>query len=155
MADPRDFNGYDGIGAEYPSFKADDFGTGTATIIFDATKAGGSAQVGLAVTLVSNAGEIDLTSDGETVLGKLIKVEADGRCTVQVEGGMTLPAGASATVDAGTKIVGALGAASAKGYIRSIAATASTFAQATATETQRGRGMIFDSSVTTAVQVYL
>lgn len=155
MADPRDFNGYEGIGAEYPSFKADDFGTGTATIIFDGTKAGGSTQVGLAVTLVSNTGEIDLTSDGDRVLGKLIKVEADGRCTVQVTGGMTLPAGASATVDAGTKIVGALGASSAKGYIRSMTATTGSYVQGTATEAQKATGLIFDSSVTTAVQVWL
>lgn len=118
-----------------------------STITYDVTKANGSAQVGLAVTLSGN-NTIKLTEDGEFVLGKLLKVEADGMATVQVGGFVDLPGGASASLTRGKAIVGALGAASAKGYIREVAT-------ATAAELGRQRGYIHDVADTTKVGVYL
>jgi hypothetical protein len=67
---------------------------------------------------------------------------------VQIEGGMTLPGGASATLTRGSAIVGALGASSAKGYIRSAAS-------GTAAELIKARGMIFNNADTANVAVFL
>lgn len=114
-----------------------------ATIVYDADEDGGSAQVGLAVSIESD-NVVTLAGSGENVLGKLIAVDSDGFCTVQHSGFMTLPGGASATLTAGLKIVGDLGAASAEGYI-----------QAVSTEDTVSRGMIIDASTATAVVVLL
>jgi len=81
------------------------------------------------------------------VLGKLIKVESDGFCVVQTEGYMTLPGGTSATLTAGSKIVGDL-LVSAEGYIRVVAT-------GTAAELGVARGIIVDATTTTAVLVKL
>lgn len=114
-----------------------------ATIVYDSTEENGSAQVGLAVSIESD-NLITLVGDGENVEGKLIKVESDGFCVVQVEGEMTLPGGDGATLTAGLKIVGDLGAAAAEGYIQAVAAQHTV-----------SRGTIIDASVTTAVVVRL
>lgn len=146
MADPRITPGYNGARRDGMPFIIDD-----STITFDATKAGGSAQVGLAVTLSAN-GTIALAVDASPILGKLESVEWDKRATV-IEGPgayVTLPGGNAATLTPGTKIVGALGAASAKGYIRSASAS-----EATAVEAQLARHTIIDSGTTTAVVVRL
>src|SRR6185295_18166128 len=103
--------------------------------------------VDLTVTLSTHK-TIALTADGNAVEGKLVKVEADGKATVQVGGFMSLPGGASATLTPGTAIVGALGAASAKGYVRSAAS-------GTAAELIKCRSRIVDASDTTAVVVAL
>jgi hypothetical protein len=148
MADPRALFAAEGVGAEYISPKFD------STIVYDSTKSGGSASVGLGVTMVADK-QVGLTQDGDVVVGKLIRVQSDGFCTVQIHGGMTLPAGNGATVTFNSRIVGALGAASAKGFIRNIAATTGAYVQATATETQKARGIILDAATSTAVLVYL
>lgn len=117
------------------------------TIVYSATTAGGSAQVGLAVTLEGSQ-VVSLVGADEQVEGKLIKVESDGFCVVQVEGEMTLPGGNSATLTEGGKIVGALNPSSAEGYIKVAAA-------GTAAHHVVSRGTIIDSSVATAVVVRL
>lgn len=137
MADPRLSANLVGIGYQAVTIAHDD------TIVYDATKAGGAAQVGLAVTIESS-GTVSLVGDGENVFGKLIKVESDGFCVVQTGGYMTLPGGDGATLTAGLKIVGDLGAANAEGYI-----------QAVSTQHTVSRGMIIDSSTATAVVVSL
>lgn len=118
-----------------------------STITYDATKPNGSASVGLAVTLSAD-NTVALTADGNFVLGKLIKVERDGVATVQVSGFVTLPGGDSAALTRGKAIVGAVGAAAAKGYIREVAT-------ATAAELGVARGSIQASGTATAVQVFL
>lgn len=143
MADPRAAVSFEGIDGEYATYKID-----ASTITYDSTKQGGSAQVGLAVTVSANAGVIKLTEDGEAVEGKLISVEADGYATVQVGGYLTLPAGNGASTTRGKKIVGALGAASAKGYIREVAT-------ATAAELGVCRGRIVDAATSTAIVIDL
>lgn len=136
MADPRAAVDFEGIGREAVTIAHDN------TIVFDKTKANGSAQVGLAVTIESD-GVVSLVGDGENVFGKLISVESDGFCVVQTGGYMTLPGGTSATLTAGLKIVGDLLSA-AEGYI-----------QAVSTQHTVSRGMIVDASTTTAVVVRL
>lgn len=141
MSDPRDAVSFEGIGYEAETFVHD------GTIVYDATEEGGSAQVGLAVT---NEGSqtVSLVGDGENVLGKLIKVESDGKCVVQTGGYMELPGGVSATLTEGARIVGDLGADSAEGYIQAAAA-------GTAAHHVVSRGQIIDSSDATAVMVRL
>ena len=141
MSDPRNAVSFEGIGFEAETFVHD------ATIVYNSALAGGSAQVGLAVT---NEGSqtVSLVGDGENILGKLIKVEQDGKCVVQTGGFVTLPGGDGATLTEGTKIVGDLGVGSAEGYIRSVAT-------ATAAELGVARGQIIDSSTATAVVVRL
>lgn len=131
-----------GVVGAYRTYKIDD-----STITYDATKAGGSAQVGLAVTF-SAADTVALAADGDAIVGKLILVESDNKCNVMTEGTMALPGGASATLTLGTKIVGALGASSAKGYIRSAAS-------GTAAELIKARGRIENAGTATAVVVTL
>lgn len=141
MADPRLDVKFDELHARRTTYKIDN-----STITYDATKANGSDQVGLAVTL-SDDETVALAGDGEAIEGKLISVESDNYCTVQVGGYCTLPAGTSASLTNGKKIVGDLLVA-AKGYIREVAT-------ATAAELGVARGRIIDNSTTTAVVVDL
>jgi hypothetical protein len=149
LTNPRDTIKYDGILPVNLPFLID-----ASTITYLATATGGSASVGLAVTLSGNK-TIALCADGDQVLGKLILVEADGKATVQIGGAVELPAGDSATVTAGNKIVGALGASSAKGYIRDAVATAASPTQAQGNEARKSRHTILDAATTTAVVVFL
>jgi len=128
----------------FASFKIDN-----STIVYSAGSSGGAAatMIGHAVNL-SAADTVQLAGDGEAVLGKLIHVESDGMCTVQIAGAMTLPGGNSASLTLGKKIVGALDSLSAKGHIREVAT-------ATAAELGLCRGLILDAGTTTAVEVYL
>lgn len=141
MADPRLAVGFAEIGAAFASFKIDN-----STITYSATENGGSAQVGLAVTL-SAADTIALVADAGAVLGKLIHVESDNIATVQVAGGMTLAAGTGAALTLGKAIVGDLLVA-AKGYIREVNT-------AVAAELGVCRGYIVDGGTTTAVELIL
>ena len=131
-----------GVGGVYRTYKIDN-----STITYSATVAGGSSQVGLAVTF-SAADTVALAADADAIVGKLILVESDDKCTGMTEGTMTLPGGDSATLTLGATIVGALGAASAKGYIRSAAS-------GTAAELVKARGRIENNNTTTAVVVTL
>lgn len=140
MADPRDQVAFDGIGALNVTYKIDN-----STIVYSATEVNGSASTGLAVTLSGN-GTVALCADADEVIGKLISVSSDNKASVQVEGYMTLPGGSSATLTAGSRIAGDLGAASAKGYIRNSAASG---------EELVARGLIHDAATSTAVVVKL
>lgn len=142
MADPRNAVSFDGINATHETFLIDN-----STITYSATVTNGSSKVGLAVAL-SAAGTIETAGNGEEVLGKLIKVEADNKAVVQTGGYMTLPGGNGASLTLGKKIVGALNASSAEGYIREVAT-------GTAAELGVARGMIIDAGTTTAVVVRL
>lgn len=142
MADPRNTVAFEGINAEYVTFLIDD-----STITYSATTAGGSSKVGLAVAL-SASKTVETAGNGEEVIGKLVSVESDGKAVVQVGGYMSLPAGNGASLTPGKKIVGALNASSAEGYIREVAT-------GTAAELGVARGMIIDATTTTAVVVRL
>ncbi len=131
-----------GVGGQYRTYKIDN-----STITYDASKAGGSAQVGLAVTFSADD-TVALCADGDAVIGKIILVESDNKANIMTQGTMTLPGGASATLTRGAKIVGALGASSAKGHIRSAAS-------GTAAELVKARGYIENAGTATAVVVTL
>lgn len=142
MTDPRLAYAFDGMNGEYATFAID-----ASTITYLATAVGGAAAVGKAVKLSAD-NTVALSTDASDVLGKLIKVEADGRCTVQVGGFMTLPGGNSASLTLGKKIVGAVDAQSAGGFIREVNTGA-------AAELGVAQGAIIDNDTTTAVVVRL
>lgn len=142
MADPRLAVSFDGITGPVASYLIDD-----VSITYDATQAGGSAVVGRAVNL-SAGGTVQLAADATAVLGKLLRVEADGVALVQTGGYVTLPGGAAATLTLGRKITGAASAVPANGYIRQVDHTA-------AAELAVARGVIVDATDPTAVVVYL
>jgi hypothetical protein len=144
MADPRNIVGFEGLHEQFATFIIDN-----STITFDATLAGGAAatMIGKAVGFSADK-TIQLVGNGDFVLGKLLLVEQDLKATVQVEGCMSLPGGSSATLTDGTGIVGALGAASARGFIRSAAST-------TAAELLLQNGKIWDASDPTNTVVRL
>lgn len=139
MADPRAAVSHEGVGYHADTYPHD------ATIVFDATLVGGSAQVGLAVTLEDDD-LVTLVGDGEGVLGRLEKVESDGFCVVQTGGHMELPGGDGATLTPQSKIVGDLGTGAAEGYIQSAAA-------GTAAHHVVSRGVIVNAEDPTAVMV--
>lgn len=140
MSDPRKTVAYGEIGARRVTYKHDD------TIVYDKTKTGGSAQVGLAVTIESDD-TVTLVGNAEIVEGKLIEVYSDGFCSVQVGGYMELPGGDSATLTIASKIMGDLGPSSAEGYIQAISVDAAGAVV--------GRGRIVNNDTTTAVVVCL
>lgn len=144
MADPRAATDLQGIGIRVATYAIDG-----VTIVYDGTKANGAptTMIGKAVML-SAAKTVALTSDGAAVEGKLINVASDGFAAVQVGGYCDLPGGAAAALTLGKTIVGAVGAAAARGYIRETGT-------ATAAELGVGRGRIVDAGTTTAVMVDL
>ncbi len=139
---PRSGVIFDGITEPVASYLIDD-----ATITYDATEVGGSAQIGRSVNL-SAAGTVQLTPDAEVVLGKLLRVEADGVAAVQTNGYITLPGGVAAALTLGSKIVGAASAVPADGYIREVD-------PAVLAEVAVARGIIIDATDPTAVVVLL
>jgi hypothetical protein len=142
MADPRAIK-HDNLGDEpFATFDYDN-----STITYDETKQpGNSAAVGKAVTMIGNK-SIALVADGDLIVGRLERVEKDGRCRVKYRGHVRLPGGNGATLTVGTPVVGALGAASAKGFVRNAAATAA--------DALKKRGFITDVSDTTSVEIFL
>lgn len=149
MADPRLSPKFEQIDATYMTFKYDN-----STILYDATKTGGSAGFGLAV-LVSAAATVALVAADDRVAGKLWRVEADGSCQVQIGGACTLPQGSAVTTTPGKSFAGALGAASAKGFIKELALAGATYVQAEANNAQKARGIILDNTDTANVAVWL
>ena len=141
MANPRNVVDFTDIGAKRETYKIDN-----STILYDATKANGSAQVGLAVEL-STDDTVALTQDANRVLGKLLKVEADNKATVQTRGYTKFPSGAGATLTIGGAIVGDLDGAN-RGYVRLAAA-------ATLAEVANQRGIIINNDDTANVVVLL
>jgi hypothetical protein len=144
MANPRAGIGlWEEEGAEFQTFTFDD-----SSITYDVAYSGGSDVVGRAVTFNAAAGVIALAADAEFVLGRLVKVESDGKCTVQTKGIMELPGGAAAGLTLGKAIVGAASAAPANGYIREVDT-------AVAAELGVMQGHIWEATTTTAVVVKL
>lgn len=139
MANPRNIVKFDGIGRKGQTFLTDN------TISYDRDEPNGSAQVGLAVKMVS-AKTVGLTTDGSGVVGKIVRVESDDKAVIDTEGYIDFPGGEGATLTLGSKIVGDLGPDSAQGYVRSVAT-------GTAAELGVARGMIVDAGDTTKVMV--
>jgi hypothetical protein len=143
VADPRATVVLDDVG-EYEVYT---FLIDNSTITYSSSEVNGSASVGLAVKM-SAAKTVALAGDGDAVIGKLIQVFADNTATVQVGDVLVLPGGNGASLTLGKKIVGALNASSAAGYIREVAT-------GTAAELGKARGAILDAGTTTAVKVLM
>jgi hypothetical protein len=147
MANPRIVTGpRDGIG-----FRAETLRVDGSTLVYHSTAPMGidPAVLGRAVTLVTGSVDtVKLSGAGDVVYGKLDHIEQDGCCTVQIEGECKLPQGNAVTVVRGNRIVGALGPASAPGYIGPAVTTA-------ASDVAAGRHTVEDVAVTTAISVYL
>ena len=145
LATPRNIVGFEETAGPHDlTYKIDN-----STITYDATKANGAAatMIGKAVTL-SAADTVALAADGDAVIGKLLLVEGDNKCSVRTKGFVSLPGGNGASLTLGKKIVGALNASSEKGYIREVAT-------GTAAELGKARGFIQNAGDTTAVGVML
>jgi hypothetical protein len=145
MANPRRITGpLDGIGFRAATFVID----GSTIPAYDPAVALGSAVAGRAVGLVAGTqNAVELVAAGQDILGRLDHVESDGACVVQIEGECKLPQGNAVDVVRGDKIIGALGPASARGYIGPMSADV---AGASA-----GRHVVLDDAVATAISVML
>jgi hypothetical protein len=144
MPNPRNIINFDEVDVKYRTFKIDN-----STITYDATKAYGSAQAGvkLAVTL-SPDGTVALAADGDAVIGRLEKVEADLKASVAVGGCLAFKGGNAAPLTRGKKIVGALDPGTNKGFVRDVNT-------AVAAELGKARGAIYDLADTNNVIVEL
>ncbi len=133
---------YTGIDYDALTVKIDN-----STIVYDQTQPGGAAatMIGKAVTWSADD-TVALAADGDYVLGVLERVTDDGFATVQNDGFIKFPAGLAAVVTRGTGIVGATGAAAAKGYVRSVNT-------AVAAELGKMNGRVVNTADPTAVVV--
>ena len=102
---------------EHPFLVTTTFQGDGTTIKYDITKPNRSDAVGKAFKINSD-GKGELVSAGDEIDGKVISVDDDDKFTgAYMFGGLRLPLGNNATVARGDKIVGALGAGSAKGHV--------------------------------------
>ena len=105
---------------EHPFLVTTTFQGDGSTIKYDITKPNRSDAVGKAFKLNAD-GKGELVADGDEIDGKVIAVDDDHKFTAAyMFGGLTLPLGTGATVVRGDKVVGALGASSAKGHIKAV-----------------------------------
>ena len=89
-----------------------------STIKYDITKKNRSDAVGKAFKINAD-GKGELVADGDEIEGKVIDVEDDHKFTAAyMFGGLRFPLGDAQTVSKGDRIVGALGASSAKGHVK-------------------------------------
>lgn len=126
MPDPRLLVSFEGIDAAFASFKLDN-----VTLVIDVTQLGNLpvAQNLKAVSL-SAASTIQLCADADPLVGKIVGADPSGVTgelfgTVQIEGFCALPGGLAAALTLGFRIVGATGAAAARGFIRAAVAAES------------------------------
>ncbi|MDE0398877.1 MAG: hypothetical protein OXL96_13865 [Candidatus Poribacteria bacterium] len=107
---------------EHPFMVTTTFQGDGDTIKYDKTKDNRSDAVGKAFKINSD-GKGELVGDGDEIDGKVIAVDDDHKFTAAyIFGGLQLPLGNNATVKRGDKVVGALGAGSAKGHVKAVAA---------------------------------
>src|SRR5262245_49033885 len=106
------------------------------------TVANAATVVGRAVAMSADD-TVKLAADAEPIIGKLLKVEPDLGCTVQVRGFCELPGGTGATLTRGRRAIGAA-LAGAPGYIRVVNT-------ATAAELNGAGPIMINVGTTTAV----
>ena len=140
---------------EHPFLNTTTFQGDGVTIKYDATKPNRSDAVGKAFKLVGNKAE--LVEDGDEIDGKVIEVDDDHKFTgAYMFGGLRLPLGEGETVSRGDRVVGALGAGSARGHVKGApalpASPADEAALSTAvTATLKGSGKVVESDTTHAI----
>lgn len=105
------------------SFRADG-----DTIAYDKSAENRSTAVGKAFT-INTEGKAVLVSDGDEIIGKVLAVDDDNVMTgAYICAGLRLPLGDGQKVVRGDRLVGALGANSAKGYVKAVPAPPSAVA---------------------------
>ena len=103
---------------EHPFLVTTTFQGDGDTIKYDKSKPNRSDAVGKAFKL-NDDGKGELVADGDEITGKVIAVDDDHKFTgAYMFGGLRLPLGDGETVARGNKLVGALGASSAKGHVK-------------------------------------
>ena len=141
---------------EHPFLVTTTFQGDGTTIKYDITKPNRSDAVGKAFKINSD-GKGELVGDGDEIEGKVISVDDDHKFTgAYMFGGLRLPLGNGVTVKRGDKVVGALGASSAKGHVKgapAIPASASNEAAvlAAVTATLKGQGNVLNFDTTDAL----
>ena len=146
---------------EHPFLVTTTFQGDGDTIKYDSTKPNRSDAVGKAFKL-NDDGKGELVEDGDEIDGKVISVDDDHKFTgAYMFGGLRLPLGTGATVARGDKVVGALGASSAKGHVKAATAvtrpldTADEATVRTAVQTiadnAKGKGPVLESDTTHAL----
>jgi len=119
-----------------------------STLVFDRTVPRGTAAAGRAVGIKSTTDNVvELVADGQAILGRIERIEPDGKCVVQVGGYMKLPGGLAAALTRGGKLVGATGTAGARGYVRAAA-------PATLADVAAARGQVVEVVDPTNVGVF-
>jgi len=107
---------------EHPFVVTSSFIADGDTITYDKNAENRSAAVGKAFKINAD-GQAELVADGDEIVGKVLAVDEDNVITgAYICGGLRLPLGNSVTVARGNKLVGALGADSAKGFVKAVAA---------------------------------
>ena len=141
---------------EHPFLVTTTFQGDGDTIKYDITKPNRSDAVGKAFKINAD-GEGELVGNNDEIDGKVIAVDDDHKFTAAyMFGGLTLPLGTSATVARGDKVVGALGAESAKGHVKGAPAinagetTTATLAAAVVAA-QKGAGKVLEFDTTHAL----
>ena len=141
---------------EHPWLVTTTFQGDGITIKYDITKPNRSDAVGKAFKLNAD-GKGELVGNNDEIDGKVLAVDDDDKFTAAyMFGGLTLPLGNSATVARGDKVVGALGAGSAKGHVKgapAIDATETTTATlaAAVVAARKGAGKVLESDTTHAL----
>ena len=141
---------------EHPFLVTTTFQGDGDTIKYDITKPNRSDAVGKAFKINAD-GKGELVDDGDEIDGKVIAVDDDDKFTAAyMFGGLRLPLGTGATVARGDKVVGALGASSAKGHVKgapTIDATETDTAAlaAAVVAAQNGTGKVLESDTTHAL----
>ena len=108
-------------------------GDGT-TIVYDKNKPNRSDAVGKAYK-INASGKAELVGDGDEIDGKVLSVDPENNITGAYKfGGLSFLIGDGETVTVGSKVVGALGPASAKGYIKDAPALPNNLADVAAAD---------------------
>ena len=124
-------------------YRQQQFSIDNSTITFERGVGNGTSHVGRWCSLSADM-TVQLAADGEGLVGKLLKVQANGLATLEFEGArMKADAGDGITLVRGRGIVGALGAASARGYVRNPVVTANATGIA---ERLAARGTVIDAA---------
>ena len=107
---------------EHPFVVTSSFTADNDTITYNKNAENRSTAVGKAFT-INDAGKAVLVADGDEIIGKVLAVDDDNVMTgAYICGGLRLPLGKNAEVARGDKLVGALGARNAKGYVKTVPA---------------------------------
>lgn len=111
---------------EHPFVVTSSFTADGDTIAYNKNMENRSTAVGKAFTLNAD-GKAELVDDGDEIIGKVLAVDDDNVMTgAYICGGLRLPIGDNQTVARGDKLVGALGANNAKGYVKALSGTLRT-----------------------------